>query len=235
MRSASAQPTIEIPQIPLAAVLTFVLWTVTCAIAVVGVLVPYVRPHLAPKKEMIVTAETLQVQLTAEPITEIAPLPLAVSLESQPPPLNSIVQPIEIPSFTPVADPSAVAFALPVEGPVRLVAPKAAAFATPSESVKTNLLAPALPSPQPLTYGHGEGRQPAPEYPYRARREGQEGVVKVRFLVAEDGQVVSAEAASPSPWPLLNESALRVVRERWRFRPGTLRSYEVAIRFQLTR
>jgi protein TonB len=149
--------------------------------------------------------------------------------------LNAVVQPMETPSFTAVADPAVVAFALPVEGPVRLVEPKVAAFAAPSEPVKTNMPAVAIPAPQQLTYGQGEGRQPAPEYPYRARRDGQEGVVKVRFLVGEDGRVLSAEAASPSPWSLLNDSALRVVRERWRFRSGTLRNYEVAIRFQLTR
>jgi protein TonB len=100
--------------------------------------------------------------------------------------------------------------------------------------VRTNI-AQSVPAPQQLTYGQGEGRQPAPEYPYRARREGQEGVVKVRFSVGDDGRVLSAEAASPSPWPILNESAVRVVRERWRFRAGPLRNYEVAIRFQLSR
>ena len=93
----------------------------------------------------------------------------------------------------------------------------------------------AVPAPQQLTFGQGDGRQPAPEYPVRARREGQEGTVKVRFLVGEDGRVLTAEAAAQSPWPMLNDSALRVVRERWRFRAGTLRNYEVAIRFQLTR
>jgi protein TonB len=147
--------------------------------------------------------------------------------------LDPVVRRIETPSFTAVADARLVEFALPVEGPVRLVEVKAAAFAAPAEPVKTNAPAQFVPPPQQLVYGQGEGRQPAPEYPYRARREGQEGVVKVRFLVGEDGRVLSAEAPAPSPWPMLNDSALRVVRERWRFRAGTVRNYEVAIKFQL--
>jgi protein TonB len=125
----------------------------------------------------------------------------------------------------------AIAFPLPVEGPVRIVEANQAGHAPPA--------APAAPTPapatpvQPITYGQGEGKQPAPEYPRQAVREGQEGVVTVRFTVGGDGRVLAAEAVSPAPWPLLNEAALRAVRERWRFRPGPLRLYEVAIRFEL--
>jgi protein TonB len=209
-----------------------VLWAVTCSISVLGVLVPYARPHFTPKKEMTINAETLQVQLSSEPLPVAAVESPQIS-ESQPPLLQPVVEPVETPSLTPVADPAVVAFALPVEGPVRVVEAKAAAFAPPSEPIRTN--APSIPVPQQLTYGIGDGRQPAPEYPPRARREGQEGIVKVRFIVAENGHVLSAEAISPCAWSMLNDSAVRVVRERWRFRPGSLRSYEVAIRFQLTR
>jgi TonB family protein len=60
-------------------------------------------------------------------------------------------------------------------------------------------------------------------------------VVRVRFNVGENGRVTSAAATGPSPWPLLNEAALRVIRERWRFPGGAARAYEVAIRFALTR
>jgi TonB family protein len=60
-------------------------------------------------------------------------------------------------------------------------------------------------------------------------------VVTIRFSVGEDGRVISAEAVSPSPWSMLNDAALRVVRGRWRFREGSPRLYEVAIRFELTK
>jgi protein TonB len=132
-----------------------------------------------------------------------------------------------------VAEPtSAVAFALPVEGPTRVVE---AAQAVPV--LRQEPAAPPAVSPpvQAITYGQGEGRQPAPDYPRRAIREGQEGLVRIRFSVGEDGRVLGAEVASPSPWPLLNDAALRVVRNRWRFREGPPRLYEVAIRFELTK
>jgi periplasmic protein TonB len=91
------------------------------------------------------------------------------------------------------------------------------------------------PPVQTIVYGQGEGRQPAPDYPQRAIREGQEGTAVVRFTVEENGRVSAAELISPSPWALLNGAALRVVRERWRFRPGVLRLYQVSIRFELTK
>jgi TonB family protein len=64
-------------------------------------------------------------------------------------------------------------------------------------------------------------------------REGQEGSVTVQFSVGDEGRVLAAEAVAPSPWPLLNEAALTVVRERWQFRAGQTRLYQVSIRFRL--
>ena len=174
--SVSAPSTREVP---LLAVVTFVLWTVTCSVAAVGVLIPYVRPKAVERKEMIVTAETLQVELTSQPIA-IDPEEVASTAQPEPPDLDTLVRPMEEPSFTAVADPKLVQFAMPVEGPVHLVEVKAAAFAAPAEAVKTNAPAQIIPAPQQLIYGRGDGLQPEPEYPYRAKREGQEGVVKGR-------------------------------------------------------
>jgi len=132
-----------------------------------------------------------------------------------------------------VAAPSPeIAFAVPIKAPARIVPAAEASF--------RNLDAPIVPTPaplaaRPLTFGQGEGKQPAPEYPRSALREGQEGVVTVRLSVDVDGRVLTAEAASPSPWPLLNDAAIRVVKNRWRFGPGIMRLYEVAIRFQINK
>jgi protein TonB len=131
-----------------------------------------------------------------------------------------------------VAQPSpAIAFPLPVETPARVVeARQAAAGAPPAEAQ----IAPApRPPVQELIHGQGEGRQPAPDYPPAALRGRQEGTVRVRLTVSEQGRVLAAEAAEPSPWPLLNQAALRVVRERWRFPAGAVRLYEVIIRFEI--
>jgi protein TonB len=178
----------------------------------------------------MIEAQPWQGELTSDPL----PVPATTASLSEPAPIDPQVIPkTEAPALIPVADPSVVAFALPVEGPVRIVEPKRAAFAAPATAVEAPRAAPA--QVQQIVYGQGEGRQPAPEYPYRARREGQEGVVKVRFNVGEQGQVMFAEASAASPWPLLNEAAVKVVRERWRFRVGPARLYEVSIRFQITR
>jgi protein TonB len=125
-----------------------------------------------------------------------------------------------------------VAFPLPVDGPIRLADPAETTFRV---GPRPDANSAAVPPVQTLSYGHGEGRQPAPEYPRQARREGQEGAVTLRFSVDESGRVLAAEMVSPTPWPLLNNAALRAVRERWRFRPGAPRLYEVAIRFELHR
>ncbi len=211
----------------LGALLTLVLWILCLVIGAVGFVFPYMRPKIPVVAPPTTQAELIKVELTDAPIPpEIIPQTAIV-------PQPSAIKPLEIPKAPPmiaVAEPSpAVAFAVPVEAPARIVDVKSASASKPVEQTTA---APAVPA-QTLTFGQGEGKQPAPEYPARARREGQEGVVLVRFTVGENGRVLSAETASPSPWTLLNESAVRAVRERWRFASGSLRLYEVAIRFQM--
>lgn len=211
-----------------ATLFTLVLWIICLAVGVAGFAFPYVRPKVPVPVPPPIQAELIKVELTE---TELSP-EVVPNLATVPQP--SAMRPMEIPQTPPmiaVAEPSsAVAFALPVEAPARIVDANSASASRPVEQTAT---APASAPVQTLTFGSGEGKQPAPEYPSRARREGQEGAVLVRFSVGENGHVLSAEAATPSPWPLLNESAIRAVRERWRFAPGGLRLYEVAIRFQM--
>ena len=218
-------------KVALIPVCTLVLWLTCLAIGAAGIAIPYYRPR-APKPELQpVQAEILKVELTDEPLpTPDVPAPVN---PAQPPPL---VEPVTAPQAPPrlaVAEPSpAIAFPLPVTALARVVDAKQASYAVPTQSPVNAVMASARP-PEPLTFGQGDGKQPAPEYPVHARRQGQEGSVTVRFSVGEDGRVIAADAISPSPWPLLNQAAIRVVRERWRFRPGPARLYEVLIRFEL--
>lgn len=76
------------------------------------------------------------------------------------------------------------------------------------------------------------GSMPSPAYPAEARRLGQTGTLIVEFTVDSSGRVVSAYAKSPSPWPLLNQEAVRTVR-RWRFPPGPVMKLQRPIVFQL--
>lgn len=212
-------------------VLTLVLWTGCLTIGALGFMLPYTRPQPPAKQPEPVQAEILNVELTSDPLPppNIAPPPPD---PSQPPPLTDPEITPPAPPMIAVAQPSpAIAFALPVEGPTRIVEANQAAYVAPPAETRT---APVTAPPvQQLVHGQGEGRQPAPDYPPQALRAGQEGTVRVRFSVGDNGRVIAAEAAAPCPWGLLNTSAVRVVRERWRFPAGAIRLYEVAIRFEI--
>lgn len=76
------------------------------------------------------------------------------------------------------------------------------------------------------------GRMTAPRYPSAARAKGQTGTVLVEFIVGENGRVISAHAKRPSPWPLLNESAVAAVL-RWKFSPGAVSKFTQPVVFKL--
>lgn len=209
-------------------VLTLVLWLGCSAVAALGFAMPYVRPQAAKPQIEPTQVEMLNVELTHEPLPDLEPLPANTPTVLPPP--DALVPP-QAPQAVAVALPSAnIAFALPVEGPVRVVS---AAQASYSRAESPSAPAVAAPPVQKLAFGYGAAKQPAPEYPQVAQNSGQEGVVNVRFVVAENGRVTAAEAVAPSPWPLLNDAAVRSIRNRWRFPTGNLRAYEVAIRYVL--
>ncbi len=212
-------------------VATFVLWVGCLSIGVLGFVMPYSRPHLPPPAPEPVVVEKLAVELANEPLPPAA-LQTSDPL-SPPPPPAALAEPQSSQPIA-VAEASAVAFALPVEGPTVVVSSHQAAHA--GSTVSSNVAASSnLPAAQTLVFGQGEGRQPAPEYPARCMKLGQEGVVGVRLTVNPDGRVVSAAVAQPSPYPLLDDAAERTVRHRWRFARGPVRVYDVSIRFALAK
>jgi protein TonB len=211
------------------AVLTLVLWLGCSLVAALGFALPYTRPQPAKPPPDPVLVEMLQVELSNDPLPDPEPPP-AHALASPPPP-GAVAEPV-LPPAVAVALPSpAIAFALPVEGATRIVEAAQAGYSGPAST--NHSPSAAAPAVQSLTFGVGAGRQPAPDYPWHAQAKGQEGAVGVRFTVAENGRVTAAEAIAPSPWQILNESAVRTIRSRWRFPAGKLRAYEVAIHFVL--
>ena len=211
-------------------IVTTTIWTTCLAVGLIGIVIPYAKPAFAKKAEVPLQAELLNVELTNDPLPPLdssAPPPNVLT----PPPTSEPVAPPTAPALIPVAAPNpAIAFELPITGPTRIVAANQASYSTPAETPRSGEnSAPATP----LTFGRGEGKQPAPAYPARALSEGQEGVVRVTFTVGPDGRTLAAELAARSPWPLLNDAALKVIRERWRFSPGPIRRYEVPINFKL--
>lgn len=207
-------------------IVTLVLWLVCLAVGGMGLSLRYPRPHPPAKEPEPVQAEIVNVELTsAQPPPDAAPPPL--DLTQPPPPPDAVVTPQSPPLVAVSAPNPEIAFALPVEGPARQVPAKQASHARPVQTTT------AQPAVQQLTFGKGEGNQPAPAYPRESIDARQEGSVLIRFSVGGDGRVVAAEVITPCPWPLLNQSALHAVRDSWSFAPGPLRLYQVTVRFQL--
>jgi len=156
------------------------------------------------------------------PITEAAPLPEIP----------------ELPEVAPAPAPDTTAR----ETPSRTAAESAPRVSTPSRSGATGKPAGTSAAPSSSTNSSGTamsnasrlaaGRMPAPNYPAAARRGGQTGTVLVEFTVDASGKVISAYAKKPSPWPILNEEAVRTVR-RWKFPPGGVMKLQRPIIFQL--
>ncbi len=209
---------------------TLVLWTGCAAVGVLGFVLGYTRPSAPVPAPEPVVVEKLDVALTAAPTLVAAAT--AEDLSSAPPPPSALAQSTPASPIA-VADPSTVAFALPVEGPTIVVDRAQASHSRPPRHRPRATDGAGAPSPQTLIYGQGEGRQPAPEYPVSAKNHHQQGTVGVRLTVNREGRVLDASVAAPSPWPILDESALRTVRHRWRFPRGPVRVYDVAIRFAL--
>ena len=67
---------------------------------------------------------------------------------------------------------------------------------------------------------------PAPEYPYEARREGVQGRVVAMALVDEYGFVVKVRISSSAPPEVFDGSVKTVLRE-WKFSPARLRGEPV--------
>lgn len=70
------------------------------------------------------------------------------------------------------------------------------------------------------SYGPGILRGPLPTYPKNALDQDLEGTVKLSVLVGEDASVKSVSVASSSGHALLDQAAIRMIKQAWRFSPG---------------
>lgn len=204
-------------------VFTAVVWLVFGAAGVAGLKLQYQMLQTAPKARPPVTVERLNLHVVK---TESAGSPrMQVTPRPQVPEPAALAAP-QLPSLLPVADPKlSIPFPLAVEGPSKIVE---AAKAAPTSPVA------ATPSTvQHLTFGEGEGDQPAPEYPREAKIGHEEGNVTVQMTIDEGGNVTDAQVTSACPWPILNQAALRAVRDTWHFEKGPVRYRDVEFVFEL--
>jgi protein TonB len=206
----------------LRAVGTTVVWIGCLAVGLTGLLTPAQPPSPLTKHPPPVQATLIHVDLTKAPVPLRRATPSAMPAPPAPPVASG---PPPAPPMTAVAAPSAaIAFALPTTGPTRIVS---AAQAIPTGAARDDA------DVQRMTYGEGEGAQPKPDYPPEAELARQEGVVVVRFTIDQDGHLNAAQVIAPCPYPLLNQSVLRTIREDWQFSPGPVREREISIEFKL--
>lgn len=86
----------------------------------------------------------------------------------------------------------------------------------PIQNVTTKAAPPPPPPPRAPTPGTPLSRTSAPDvadyYPEQARREGQEGRPQIKVCVGVNGKLASAEVATSSGFPLLDEAAVKVAK-----------------------
>lgn len=210
-------------------IVTFVLWSGCASVAALGLALAYPLPHAKSPEPAPVMAEFLNIELSNDP-----------RLFSEPPRQLSTPAEVSLPSAPAQLPQAAPAIALlepafPIGASVNVSPTDFNSDARPvaGSPANANAGSPSGADAENIVFGRGEGKQPAPEYPFLARRQGQQGTVQVRFTVGENGRIVAAELAEPSAWPLLNASALKTIRNSWRFASGKTRLCQVSIHFTL--
>jgi len=206
---------------------TLVVWTTWVGVGVAGLMLQYPCPAPPAKPPAAVVARIVNIQVTPtaqRPPETNQPLQQTPQVTEPAPPAPQTPAIPAAPPMAEVAIPTpAVAFAVPTSRPTQL---------STVRPVVTSSAISQAPQVEHITFGVGEGNQPPPDYPLEAQLDHEEGTVAVRFQVAEDGHVSSAEIASPCNWPLLNQSALRAVRDTWQFAAGKPRLLEVEFQYK---
>jgi protein TonB len=94
----------------------------------------------------------------------------------------------------------------------------------PIQNVTTKAAPPPPPAPRAVVPGTPIKPISMPDvhdyYPEQARRDGQEGRAQVKVCVGANGKIESAETASTSGFPALDEAAIKVAKAA-RFKPAT--------------
>jgi TonB family protein len=162
-------------------------------------------------------------------------------------PQENSPEPVELPDLVPAVTPmnAQVAFAVPVEGPVRLVAAK---YAVPPPAKLKPVQAPPANNGKPgggsgnvvgdavafeATLGDG-GVYPKPPYPTWANRAGVQGDVMLEVYVTSAGVAHSITVSQTTGSRSLDNYTLEWVKKRWRFPVGPERRYLVPFSYKLS-
>ncbi len=181
-------------------------------------------------------------RLITKPLSELnEPVPVVYTPPEEAPPVQQQKPdeeptpqetPIDAPQVAPVVaviDSPAVAFPIPVPGAVAVATevrhatpPPPVTQAPPRGPVKFD----------PNSTGDG-GVHPKPIYPGFAQRNHYQGTVEVLFTVDETGKIISADVMKSSGYPILDQAAVEVVKNKWKFPPGRAGKYISPFQFKL--
>jgi protein TonB len=156
----------------------------------------------------------------------------------EPEPKEEEAQPQDTPTETPqvvtvvaAADPTSVAFAVPVEGAVAVASPR---FVPPPPPVVQQ--PPPKPAPTPTKFNADTvdgGTHPKPDYPSLAQRNHYQGTVTLEIHVDPSGAVTGVKVQKSSSFLMLDEAAMKVVSTHWSFLPGPARILLWDCKFEL--
>jgi len=173
---------------------------------------------LKPQQVIVRPLSEIQEPVAVELPAPVEQPPVQTDVPLDEPPPDAPVEAPQVATVVAAADPSQVAFAVPVLG---AVAVKEARFATPPPPA--NISAPKLTRFDPNAAGGGSF--PDPQYPGAAQRNKYQGTVTLVFNVDPGGTVTSVQVQKSSGYPMLDNAALEVVKTRWRFPAGAARYY----------
>jgi protein TonB len=151
---------------------------------------------------------------------EELPKPEAQAKPEETEPQDNAAETPQVAMVVAVANPSSVAFPVPVQGAVAIA--RSAAAASPPPPLNRAPPQPVKFDPNNSVVG---GSFPHPEYPPSAQRNQYQGTTVIRILVDVSGAVTDAHVEKSSGFTILDDAALRVVKSRWRFPPGAVRDY----------
>lgn len=163
---------------------------------------------------------------------EVVPPERTPEPEEFTPPTDQPVETPQVQVVVAVPDSPDVTFAVPVTGAVVVAASPRAATPPPPGQIVRQAAPPTPTAFNPRTIQDG-GYYPPPNYPAKAQRDQQEGTVVVEIAVAAAGDVKSARVFKSSGHLALDDAALAVVKNLWKFPPGQERLYRWSCVFNL--
>jgi periplasmic protein TonB len=189
-----------------------------------------IRPPAVLVRAITQPTETMQVILPPEqeppPPTEFKP-PEETETPDTPPDAPQVAV------VTAMAATPDIRFAVPVVGVTNVVSNAAEASAPPPTITQKPQSQPSGPVRFNPRAAGADGYFPQPDYPPMSLRNQEQGTVEIRIKVDEQGKVTSADVQKSSRFGMLDDAALRVVKNKWHFPAGPLRDYVWPCVFQL--